>query len=89
MGLSGSKFICETVVLTQEIANINEALILTVEHLKNIVWQVNTKVKDRREAIPLSRDYTKAVKAWLIKINQVVMTKEQGKRRKSELKIAG
>ena len=46
MRLSGCTFICEKVVLTQKMANVNETLLGTVDRLKAIVWQVNTKVKN-------------------------------------------
>ena len=50
---------------------------------------MTTKIKDKRDAILLSREYSNAINAWKSKINQIVMTKEEGKRRKAELKIAG
>ena len=64
MRLSGSKLMCETAVLTQEMVNANEALLLAVDHLKDIVWQINTKMKDRRDAILLSKEYSN--QGWTI-----------------------
>ena len=89
MGLTGSTFSCNIVVLTQEMAYINGNLLEIVNHLKTIVWQVNTMQKNKRDAVLLMREYGNAMNAWKNKINQDVITKEEEKRKNTELKIAG
>ena len=51
IGLQGAKFICEKVKLNQEMDKVNDLLLDTFEELKGIVWQVNTKLKTKREAV--------------------------------------
>ena len=60
-GLAGSSCICYRVVLTQEMANINDALLGTVNRLKTIVWQVNTMMKNKRDAVLLFKEYGNAI----------------------------
>jgi len=45
IGLQGAKFICEKVKLNQELDIANDLLLETIEELKGIAWQVNTKLK--------------------------------------------
>ena len=49
--------------MTQEMVNVNEALLGTVNRLKTIVWQANTTMKEKRDAILLSREYGNAMNA--------------------------
>ena len=48
LGLQGSKFICEKVTMSQEMNTINETLLGKIEELKEIVWQVNCKLRSVR-----------------------------------------
>ena len=48
LGMQGSKFICEKVKQSQEMNEINETLLGAIEDLKNIVWQVNCKLRSVR-----------------------------------------
>ena len=45
LGMQGSKFICEKVKQSQEMNEINEALLGGIEDLMEIVWQVNCKLR--------------------------------------------
>ena len=45
IGLRGATFLCEKVILTQEMSNINDMLLTAVGHLKTIIMQVNTMMK--------------------------------------------
>ena len=55
LGLQGSKFICEKVKLSQEMNEVNESLLEKIGDLKEIVWQVNCKLKSVREAVQLEK----------------------------------
>ena len=51
LGLQGSKFICEKVKLSHEINSIYESLLEKKMTLREIVWQVNCKLKSVRETV--------------------------------------
>ena len=59
IGLEGSIFVCEKVQLSQEMTEINEALLDKIGALKDIVWMVNSKIKSVRTAVELVRSYSK------------------------------
>ena len=89
IGLQGSKFICEKVKLSQEMNVINDSPLEKIEDLKEIVWQVNCKLKSVREAVQLEKSYSESVTAWTAKINQLIISENYAKTIGRELRIAG
>ena len=68
---------------------INEALLERIENLKEIVWQVNCKLKSVRETVHLEKSYSKTVAVWTARINKLVIPENYAKKIGRELRIGG
>ena len=79
-GLQGAKFICEKVKLSQEMSTINNLLLESIGELQGIVWQVNTKIKTRIQAVTLAKKYSNTIIAWTKKINEVFLSEDDAKK---------
>ena len=64
---------------SQEMNEINEALLGRIEDLKEIIWQVNCKLKSVREAVQLEKSYCETVGAWTARINKLVIPENYAK----------
>ena len=89
IGLEGSTFICEKVLLSQEMTEINEALLDKIGELKDIVLMVNSKLKSVRTAVELVRSYSENIAKWTSKINELVISDNQTKSMGKRLKVSG
>ena len=68
---------------------VNDLLLDTIEELKGIVWQVNTRLKTKRQVVQLVKKYSDTIIDWTTKINQLVISGDYANRKQVELKIAG
>ena len=69
LGMNGLTFIYEKVKLSQEMNELNEALLGIIDELKEIIWRVNCRLKSLRQAVQLERGYSETVLAWTDKKN--------------------
>ena len=68
---------------------INESLLRKIAELKEIIWQVNCKLRLVRAAVELEKSYSETVAAWTAKINKLVIPESYARTIGRELRIAG
>ena len=75
--------------MSQEMNAINESLSGRIDEVKEIVWQVNCKLKSVREATQLEKSCSETVTTWTTNINKLVIPESYAKTIGRELRIAG
>ena len=88
LGMNGSTFICEKVKLSQEMNELNEALLGIIDELTEIVWRVNCRLKSVRQAVQLERGYSETELAWTDNINKLVISENHARTIARELRVA-
>ena len=64
IGLEGSTFVIERLMLSQEMTEINDGLLQKIIDLKEIVWMVNSKIRSVRQGVELVRNYSDFISKW-------------------------